>query len=64
MRDPALRKRVVDEGLKAYLADNREAWELDADGAWSQGQAAARRASAVPRKRELLARMREPDEPA
>ena len=36
VRDPALRKRVVDEGLKAYLADNREAWELDAQGHWSK----------------------------
>ena len=34
--DPVLRKRVVDEGLKAYLADNRDAWELDADGRWSK----------------------------
>ena len=35
--DPVLRKRVVDEGLKAYLADNREAWD-------------ARRATAAGRK--------------
>jgi polyphosphate kinase len=33
VRDPVLRKRVVDEGLKAYLADNREAWTLDARAA-------------------------------
>ena len=37
---PVLRKRVVDEGLEAYLADNRDAWELDADGAL--GEAASR----------------------
>ena len=34
--DPVLRKRVVDEGLKAYLADNCEAWQLDANGCWSR----------------------------
>jgi len=32
--DPTLRKRVVDEGLHAYLADNVDAWELRADGQW------------------------------
>jgi polyphosphate kinase len=37
--DPMLRKRVVEEGLKAYLADNREAWELDAEGRWSKVKA-------------------------
>jgi len=42
VRDPALRKRVVDEGLKAYLADNREAWELDAEGRWSRVRPRAR----------------------
>jgi polyphosphate kinase len=39
VRDPALRKRVIDEGLKAYLADNREAWKLDAEGRWSKVKA-------------------------
>jgi polyphosphate kinase len=63
VRDPALRKRVVDEGLKAYLADNREAWELDAEGRWSKVKVrrGTKRRSA---QRELLARMREPGEPA
>ncbi len=28
------RKRVVDEGLTAYLADNRDAWLLGSDGIW------------------------------
>ena len=42
VRDPALRKRVIDEGLKAYLADNREAWELDAEGRWSRVKPRAR----------------------
>ena len=30
--DKKLKARVVKEGLKAYLADNCQAWELDADG--------------------------------
>ncbi len=30
--DPELKKRVVEEGLKPYLADNVAAWELGADG--------------------------------
>jgi polyphosphate kinase len=56
VRDPALRKRVVDEGLKAYLADNREAWELDAEGRWTKVKArrgTKRRAAQA----ELLAKM-------
>jgi polyphosphate kinase len=56
VRDPALRKRVVDEGLKAYLADNREAWQLDADGRWSRVKArrGTKKRSA---QQELLAKM-------
>ena len=27
--DPKLRRRVLKEGLKAYLLDNSQAWELD-----------------------------------
>ncbi|MBS0320150.1 MAG: polyphosphate kinase 1 [Proteobacteria bacterium] len=34
--DPVLKRRVVDEGLKACLRDNCEAWELAADGQWTQ----------------------------
>jgi len=61
--DPALRKRVVDEGLKAYLADNRDAWELGAHARWSKvkPRRGARRRSA---QSELLANMRAPDEEA
>jgi polyphosphate kinase len=32
IRDPALRQRVIDEGLVPYLHDARDAWELDAEG--------------------------------
>ena len=30
--DPKLRKRVINEGIKACLADNVQAWEMDSDG--------------------------------
>ncbi|GGI54411.1 polyphosphate kinase 1 [Oxalicibacterium solurbis] len=30
--DPALKKRVINEGLNPYLKDNVNAWELDSDG--------------------------------
>jgi len=62
VRDKVLRKRVVDEGLLAYLADNCDAWTLGADGAWSKVKrrrgARARRAQA-----DLLAAMRAVDDP-
>jgi len=51
-----LRKRVIDEGLKAYLADNRDAWRLDAEGRWTKAKVrrGGKRRSA---QRELLSRM-------
>ena len=30
--DPRLKKRVINEGLKPYLRDNLQAWEMDASG--------------------------------
>ncbi len=30
--DPRLKQRVIKEGLKAYLSDNSQAWEMDPDG--------------------------------
>lgn len=30
--DKKLKKRVIDEGLKAYMQDNFQAWEMDSDG--------------------------------
>jgi polyphosphate kinase len=58
--DPVLKKRVVDEGLKVYLADNCEAWELGSDGNWTRARprGGARRRAA---QEELLAAMRAPD---
>jgi polyphosphate kinase len=61
VRDPVLKQRVVDEGLRFYLTDNRDAWELGPDGAWEKmkprGRSQPRSAQA-----ELLARMRGRDE--
>ena len=34
--DKKLRKRVIDEGLKVYLQDNSQAWNMDADGRFHQ----------------------------
>ncbi len=61
VRDAELRRRVLDEGLREYLADTRDAWSLRSDGKWiriaPRGRARARSA-----QHELLARMREQDE--
>jgi polyphosphate kinase len=61
VRDPALQRRVVDEGLLCYLADNRDAWTLAADGGWKKvhprGRAKPRSAQG-----ELLARLRGTEE--
>jgi polyphosphate kinase len=32
VRDPALRQRIIDEGLVPYLHDQRDAWSLDGEG--------------------------------
>ncbi len=55
--DPGLSKRVVDEGLHAYLADNVDAWELRADGQWTkvEPRRGGKRRSA---QSELLERLR------
>ncbi len=60
VRDPVLRKRVVDEGLRTYLADNVDAWELHSDGSWTR---VSRRRGTRARAAQdtLLARMRAPD---
>ena len=33
--DKKLKQRVINEGLKAYMLDNTQAWEMDADGNYS-----------------------------
>jgi polyphosphate kinase len=42
--DRKLKARVIREGLKIYLADNTQAWEMDPDGSYER-----RRARGVPR---------------
>jgi polyphosphate kinase len=32
--DAKLRKRIIDEGLKPYLADNTQAWDMQPDGSY------------------------------
>jgi len=34
--DAKVRRRVVREGLKSYLDDNTQAWEMQADGSWKR----------------------------
>jgi polyphosphate kinase len=34
--DPALRERVVAEGLRRYLQDNTQAWEMDSEGRYQR----------------------------
>ena len=36
--DPALKVRVIDEGLKPYLGDSRDAWDLDADASYARAK--------------------------
>ncbi len=42
--DSTLKQRVIDEGLKPYLKDNHNAWELDADGHYHRRKRSARQA--------------------
>lgn len=39
--DPKLKQRVIDEGLKTYLADNRQAWEMDSQGRYQRRRSRA-----------------------
>ncbi len=36
--DPALKRRVIREGLQPYLADNCQAWEMDAEGGYTRAK--------------------------
>jgi polyphosphate kinase len=45
---PALKKRVIQEGLRAYLADNSQAWEMKGDGHYARknpGKSAAKKSA-------------------
>jgi len=43
--DPKLKKRVISEGLRPYLVDNQQAWEMDGSGQYAR----KRRPRAKPR---------------
>ena len=60
--DPALKARVVAEGLKPYLADNCDAWELAGDGSYARPQV-RRRSRSRAAQQELLDRLAEQPEP-
>jgi polyphosphate kinase len=47
---------VIDEGLKPYLADSQDAWELAADGSYARTRAKGR-TSPASAQLELLERM-------
>ncbi|HYO28309.1 MAG TPA: polyphosphate kinase 1 [Azonexus sp.] len=38
--DPKLKKRVITEGLKFYLADNQQSWDMNGDGHYQRRKAA------------------------
>lgn len=40
IEDPALKKRIYQQGLVNYLNDNQQAWLLNADGVWQRAQVA------------------------
>jgi polyphosphate kinase len=44
--DPKLKRRVIREGLRAYLADNCQAWEMQSDGSYRRKQARGTRRAA------------------
>jgi polyphosphate kinase len=50
--DAKARKRILDEGLKPYLADNVQAWEMQPDGGWKRLKKG--RGKAVNAQRDLL----------
>jgi polyphosphate kinase len=39
VEDPALKKRIYQQGLANYLKDNQQAWDLQSDGTWLRFQA-------------------------
>lgn len=40
IEDPALKKRIYEQGLLNYLKDNQQAWILQGDGHWQRAQPA------------------------
>ncbi|MEW6314456.1 MAG: polyphosphate kinase 1 [Pseudomonadota bacterium] len=56
--DKRLKKRVIKEGLKPYLEDNCQSWEMDADGYYRHRQ--PRRGKAYGAQQTLLAQLAMP----
>ena len=40
MLDPKLKKRVITEGLKFYLADNTQSWDMNGEGQYQRRRGA------------------------
>jgi polyphosphate kinase len=53
--DKKLKKRVIDEGLKVYLQDNCQAWEMDGEGRYQRKN--ARRAKLKCAQSELIGQL-------
>ncbi len=53
--DKRLKKRVLDEGLKIYMQDNCQAWDMDSQGSYKLKHSA--RATPICAQRELLERL-------
>jgi polyphosphate kinase len=51
--DAKIAKRVMDEGLKPYLADNCQAWDMQPDGTWKRARRGRAKVSAA--QHQLLA---------
>jgi polyphosphate kinase len=56
--DPRLKRRVINEGLKPYLKDNCQAWEMEPDGSYRRKK--PRRGKAYSVQTELLAALAKP----
>ncbi|HTQ98701.1 MAG TPA: polyphosphate kinase 1 [Candidatus Acidoferrum sp.] len=56
IEDPALKKRVISEGLLTYLRDNRRAWLLKSDGTYQRSRSAGAARDAQQELLELLAK--------
>ena len=60
--DPELKARVIDEGLKPYLADDSDAWELGADGSYRRLKPKGR-AQGISAQQQLLHRLADGSKP-
>jgi len=56
--DPKLKKRVITEGLKFYLADNQQSWDMNGDGHYQRRRVT--RAKAHSAQGELMATLGTP----